>query len=610
MNIWRNDKRRLTPQQASLPGLVTPTQIVHPQSRRLATPHEQALSIAHNRIIIGIIIFSLAYLIIAGRLTFLTLLSETPDLPMAHHDMNESVASRADIVDRNGMALATSLPTISLCADAKKILDPDESIKQLMRVLPDLDAQRLAEDMHGSKHCAMIKRHLTPKQTYEVNRLGIAGLEFRPDERRIYPAGNAAAHLVGYTDIDNNGLAGIEKRYDNRLEEDPNPIALSIDLRLQSIMHSELASAMNEFHAEGAAGLIMDISTGELLAMVSLPDFDPQHPGNTDDDTRFNRDTLGVYEMGSTFKIFNTAMALDSGLIHVGDTFDTTHAIAIGHQSIKDYHPENRWMNVAEILTHSSNIGSARMAERIGSARQRAFLSRLGLTEKLPIELPEVGSPLLPSIRDWGDATTMTVAFGHGIAVNSVQMVSAVASIVNDGIPVHPTLLKKATNSVVDPSEERIVSPHTSALMRGLMRLVVTRGTAKAAEVPGYIMGGKTGTADKIGSNHHYMTNARLSSFVGVFPLNAPKYIVFAMLDDPKGNAKTYGFATGGWVSAPVVSHVAAQMGPLMNLQPMSPEIEAAAEQQILKPLGNQLVDGKPIEERSNYAAVESDSVE
>lgn len=606
MKDWRIAKRRTASQQPSLPGL-----FASKNSRRLATPHEQALDTAHSRLLAGILLFAIAYLVIAGRLTYLTLLTDSPDLPTARHEVNDSVASRADITDRNGIVLATSLPTISLCADAKKILNPDEAIKQLLNVLPDLDTQKLSDDLHGAKHCAMIKRHLTPKQTYEVNRLGIAGLEFHPDERRIYPAGNVTSHLVGCTNIDNGGMAGIERRFDTRLEENPQPLMLSVDLRLQTIMHRELANAMDEFHAEGAAGLIMDISSGELLAMVSLPDFDPQHPGAAVADEQYiNRNTLGVYEMGSTFKIFNTAMALDSGLVHVGDTFDTAHPIQIGHQTIKDYHPENRWLNVAEILTHSSNIGSARMAERLGGARQRAFLSRLGLTEKLSIELPEVGAPLLPSANDWGDATTMTVSFGHGIAVNSTQVIGAVASIVNDGIQVHPTLLKKTIpnySSVND--QDRVVSPHTSALIRGLMRLVVTRGTAKAAEVAGYIMGGKTGTADKLGANHHYLTNARLSSFIGVFPLNAPKYIVFAMLDDPKGNAKTYGFATAGWVTAPVVSRVASQMGPLMNLEPLSPEAQAATERQILKPLGAQLVDGKPIEEGSNYAAVESDSV-
>jgi cell division protein FtsI (penicillin-binding protein 3) len=401
----------------------------------------------------------------------------------------------------------------------------------------------------------------------------------------------------------------MEHSLNKRLQEEPEPVALSLDLRLQTILHRELASSMSSFSAEGAAGLIMDVSNGEILAMVSLPDFDPQHAGEADDTERFNRDTLGVYEMGSTFKIFNTALAVNSGLIHIGDSFDTVHPIEVGEQTIRDFHAENRWLNVAEIFTHSSNIGSARMAERLGGARQRAFLSQLGLTDKLPFELPETGAPLVPSARDWNGATTMTAAFGHGIAVNSVQLAGAVATIVNNGIPVHPTLLKHP-DMLEKTGEQPVITARTSAIMRALMRLVVTHGTAKGAEVAGYMLGGKTGTADKLGPNHRYVANARLSSFIGVFPLNAPKYLVFAMLDDPKGNANTYGFATGGWVAAPVVSRVVTQIGPLLGMPPLEPEMETAAERQLMKPLGTQILDGIPIEEGSNYASVESDRVQ
>jgi cell division protein FtsI (penicillin-binding protein 3) len=357
----------------------------------------------------------------------------------------------------------------------------------------------------------------------------------------------------------------------------------------------------------------MDMTNGEVLGMVSLPDFDPQHPGSAGDDEKFNRDTLGVYEMGSTFKIFNTALALDTNAVRISDSFDTTHAIEIGSQSIKDFHPENRWLNVAEIFTHSSNIGSARMAQRIGAIRQRAFFARLGLTQKPPIELPEVGAPLVPAARDWGEATTMTTAFGHGIAVNSVQLADAVATVVNDGMPVRATLLKSTQPSLTQASlteRDRVISPHTSAMMRALLRLVVTHGTAKGAEVAGYLLGGKTGTADKLSANHHYSANSRLSSFIGVFPLDAPKYLVFAMLDDPKGNAKTYGFATGGWVAAPVVSHVVSQIGPLLDMPPLSPDMQVAAEHQLMKALGSQILDGMPVDEGSNYASVESNSVQ
>lgn len=610
MKGWRKSKRPPSARQPSLPGLFASAPNTSPSSKRLATSHEQALDVAHTRLGAAATLFIIAYLVIAGRLAFLTLLSDTPEIPMSHQEVSDSIASRADITDRNGTVLATSLPTISLCADAKKILNPDEAQKQLITVLPDLDAQKLHDDLHGTKHCVAIKRHLTPKQYYEVNKLGIAGLEFRPDERRIYPTGNVAAHIVGYTDIDNNGLAGMEKEMDTQLQEKPEAVTMSVDLRVQTILHRELNNAMNNFHAEGAAGMVMDITNGEILAMVSLPDFDPQHPGTATDDQRFNRDTLGVYEMGSTFKIFNTALALDSGVIHVSDSFDTTHPLEVGHQTIKDFHPEPRWLNVAEIFTHSSNIGSARMAERIGGARQRAFLSRLGLTEKTSIELPEIGAPLVPSARDWSEATTMTAAFGHGIAVNSVQLAGAVATVINDGVRVHPTLLKQTTPVVHADNKEHVISPHTSAMMRALMRLVVTHGTAKGAEVAGYMLGGKTGTADKLDAHHHYTANARLSSFIGAFPLNAPKYLIFAMLDDPKGNAKTYGFATGGWVAAPIVSKVASQIGPMLDLAPMSSDMEATAQRQLMKPLGPQILDGLPVDEGSNYASVESNSVQ
>ncbi|MDX2028307.1 MAG: penicillin-binding protein 2 [Alphaproteobacteria bacterium] len=603
MRKWRRSKHSAASRQPSLPGLFT-----SPKSRRLATPHEQALDTARIRLVAGIFVFALAYTLIAGRLAYLTLMNDTPEIPVARPTLGDSVASRADITDRNGITLATSLPTTSLCVDAKRILDAEEAARELLAALPDLDAQKLREDLHSAKRCAIIKRHLTPKQSYEVNKLGIAGLEFRPDERRIYPTGRVAAHVVGYTDIDNKGLAGVEKQLDKRLQQERESVALSLDLRLQTILQRELNNSVNEFRADAASGLIMDIATGEILAMVSLPDFEPQRPGKSSDEALFNRSTLGVYEMGSTFKIFNTALALDSGLIHTGDSFDAINPIQIGGQTIRDFHPENRWLNVAEIFTHSSNIGSARMAARLGGARQRAFLARLGLTEKLPLELPEVGAPLVPATRDWGETTTMTAAYGHGIAVNAVQLASAAASIANDGIRVRPTLLKKLPGSLPEEKQERVVSSRTSSLMRGLMRLVVTHGTAREADVPGYMLGGKTGTADKLGANRRYTANARLSSFVGVFPLNAPKYLVFAMLDNPKGNTKTAGYATGGWVAAPAVGRVVAQIGSLLDLPPMTANMEAAAERQVLKPLGVQMLDGKPVEEGSNYASIETDS--
>jgi cell division protein FtsI (penicillin-binding protein 3) len=606
MKSWRSSSSPPSgPRQPQLPGLTTPPPA---RTRRLTTPREHSLEVARARLVVVAVLFSAAWLLLGGRLAYLTLRGDTPAPETQTARAAEGPSERADITDRNGTVLATALPTVSLCADSKDITDPDGAARQLLSVLPDLNPQRLGDDLHNGKHCAMLKRHLTPHQYYEVNKLGIAGLEFRPDERRLYPAGSLTAHVVGYTDIDDNGLAGIEKSMDQRLADNPAPLPLSIDLRVQTIMRQNLSEAMNDYHAIGGAGLVMDISTGEILSMVSLPDFDPDHPGTATDDQRFNRDTLGVYEMGSTFKIFNTALALDSGTVHITDTFDTAHPLEIGGHKIRDFEKENRNLNVAEIFTHSSNIGSARMAQRFGGTLQRAFFQRLGLAEKSSIELPEVSAPLIPSARDWSEATTLTAAFGHGVAVNVVQLAGAVATIVNDGHTVKPTLLKVA--GPVESDEPPAVSPRTSAFIRGLMRLVVTRGTAKKADVDGYLVAGKTGTADKIGANHHYLENARLSSFIGVFPINAPRYLVFALLDDPKGNAKTFGFATGGWVSAPIVHNVVAQIGPLLDMPPMPKDIEAAAQSAVLKPFGAELVDGKPVEEGSNYASVESDSVQ
>jgi len=600
MSLWRPKRLRAIP-QPDLPGMIFAQQR-HASVRRLSTPEEHALEVARVRMAFTSIMFVIAYLIIAGRIASLTLFSEPPDIVSAAiTSSTNNSTKRADITDRNGTVLATSLPTVSLCANAKKMLDPDDAEKKLLTELPELNKDRLNTDLHSSKSCASIRRHLTPKQYYAINKLGIAGLEFSPDERRIYPAGNLVSHAIGYTDVDNLGLAGIEKSLDARLQQEPSAITTSIDLRLQMLLHRELSSTVTEFRAEGGTGIIMDISNGEILSMVSLPDFDPHRPSDSKDEEKFNSSALGVYEMGSTFKIFNTAMALDSGLIRPADTFDTTRPIEVGHQTIKDFHAEDHKLNVAEIFTKSSNIGSALMAERMGGARQRAFLSKLGLTEKVSLEIPEVGAPLVPSASNWGDTTTMTVSFGHGIAVNAVQMAAAVASIMNDGIRIYPTLLHTKHPSTVPT---RVISSRTSQQMKALFRLVVTNGTAKQAEVPGYMVGGKTGTADKL-SGKKYSENARRASFIGVFPINAPRYLVLAILDDPKATSKTHGYATAGWNVAPMVGRIIGQMGPMMGVSPVESDVVASTEQQLFKQLGSEVLERMQINPEEDYAANE-----
>ncbi len=609
MRAWRPSRsRQKRSNQPFLPGLFVPTNSpgATKSSRHTpSSPTQTALELARIRLGFMAVCFGLLFFVFSGRLALLTLGHEIQEAPpLQARSANVQVTARADIVDRNGTVLATSLPTMMLTANTQKILDPEDAAKKLKSVFSHFDSLQLEQTLRAQKRYVVLQRHLTPRQYYEVNKMGIAGLEYVPDESRIYPTGALAAHVLGYTDIDNHGIAGLEKKMDKVLQTNAEPLVSSLDLRLQTILHRELQQAVDTFKATGATGLIMDAENGEIHAIVSLPDFNPQNAGAATDEAKFNRATLGVYEMGSTFKSFNTAMALDSCGIKPAQRFDTTQPIPIGGKTIRDFHSVDHWLNVAEIFIESSNIGSARMAQQCGRDQQRAFLQALGLTQKPNLEIPEVGAPLVPLPSRWSDATTMTVAFGHGIAVNAVQVAAAHATLVNGGYAVQPTLLKRKTPLT---EKKQVVSERTSAQMRALMRLVVKYGTAKQADVPGYLVGGKTGTADKI-QGRGYNENARISSFIGVFPANAPRYVVLALLDDPKGNAKTYGYATGGWTAAPVVGRIVSQIGPLLNLPPVEVDVLATAEERLLRPLGTAVLESLNINKDTDYAAIESHS--
>jgi len=341
-------------------------------------------------------------------------------------------------------------------------------------------------------------------------------------------------------------------------------VQLSLDVRIQQILRQELQRGIDDFTGIGGAGIVLDAQTGEVLAMVSLPDFDPNQINSANPDQRFNRATLGVYEMGSTFKTLNTAMALDSGKIKMTDAFDAAHPIQIGRYTIHDFEPMHRALSVPEVFMYSSNIGAARMAMVIGIEAQKAFMAKFGMLRPVSLELPELGKPQYPA--DWRPINSMTIAFGQGIAVSAVHVVSAVAAMVNGGLIRPATLIKRAPDEVSDG--QRVISPDTSSKMRELLRLVVQAGTGKSADAPGYLVGGKTGTAQKQ-KGHGYEPNARLASFIGAFPMSAPRYVVFVMVDEPHPNAHSYGFATGGWVAAPVVSRVVQRMAPMLGLPPI-----------------------------------------
>jgi cell division protein FtsI (penicillin-binding protein 3) len=526
---------------------------------------KKALETGRSRLLIGAALFALAFIAICGRLVDVTLFEDGIDPRTAEQpSLAAPVAERADIVDRNGVVLATSLQTASLFANPRQIRNPDEAARELASTIPELSAAELKAKLSTDKTFVWLQRNLTPRQEFEVSRLGIMGLYFQADERRVYPMGALTGHVVGFTDIDSKGLGGIEQSFDDVLAGGRHPVQLSLDVRIQQILRQELQRGIDDFTGIGGAGIVLDAQTGEILALVSLPDFDPNQIGSATPDQRFNRATLGVYEMGSTFKTLNTAMALDSGKIKMTDAFDAAHPIQIGRYTIHDFEPMHRALSVPEVFMYSSNIGAARMAMVIGIDAQKAFMAKFGMLRPVSLELPELGKPQYPA--DWRPINSMTIAFGQGIAVSAVHVVSAVAAMVNGGLIRPATLIKRSPDEVSDG--QRVISSDTSAKMRELLRLVVQAGTGKSADAPGYLVGGKTGTAQKQ-KGHGYEPNARLASFIGAFPMNAPRYVVFVMVDEPHPNAHSYGFATGGWVAAPVVSRVVQRMAPMLGLPPI-----------------------------------------
>jgi cell division protein FtsI (penicillin-binding protein 3) len=545
----------------------------------------QTLEQARTRLVVVGALFGLALVVVSGRLVDLAILGPGSN-PRAHIAPPAANVVRADIVDRNGHVLATSIATASLFADPAKIIDAQDAARQLTNLFPDTSYGDFLEKLQGRGRFAWLRRHLTPRQQYAVNQLGIPGVGYRPDERRLYPEGREVAQVIGFTDPDSQGLAGIEKSKNDYLAGGGQPLALSIDVRLQHMLHREVQAQIDEFHAMGGGGLIMDTHTGEILAMVSLPDFDPEQPNaepkppEGEPDPHFNRMTLGVYEMGSIFKVFNTALALDTGKVKLTDYFDAFHPIKIGRFTIHDFKGDELpgYSSVAKIFEISSNIGSAQMVKQVGPEAQEHFMDQLGLTQKMRLEVPEIGSPGVP--HPWRFINMLTIAFGHGISVTPVQLVSAICSIANGGILRPATLLKLPEGAA--PQGTRVISEETSDTMRRLMRLVVTGGTAKKfGEVPGYLVGGKTGTAEKIMKGAYTKKHANLSSFVGVFPMNDPRYAVFVTIDEPHGNKHSAGFETGGWVAAPAVGRVISSMGPLLEIPPVdqeSPVIQAKME--------------------------------
>ncbi len=474
---------------------------------------------------------------------------------------------RASITDRNGEILAISLPTASVFANPREMIDPTDAAAKLKTVLKAIDVAQVTKRLAGGKQFVYLARQITPREQLAVNNLGIPGIYFEPTERRRYPLGRVAAQVIGGVDVDGKGVAGVEKFFEQRLAEDHDKLQLSIDVRVQAAVRDELVKAVADFNAIAGCGIVMDVRTGEVLAMVNLPDYDANDVGHATEDERKNRAVWGNYEPGSTFKLQTAAMTLDSGIGHLWNIYDASAPIHIGRFSISDFEGKHRPLYFPEVLAYSSNIGAAHMAQSVGAERQREWLGKMGMFSRIGIELPEASRPIFPPVNNWKEAATLTIGFGHGIAVSPLHVVRGTSAIANGGLVLRPTILARPVDAA-PPAGERIMQQSTSDVMRKLMRLVVTDGYGKTAEVPGYFVGGKTGTAEKVGGKSGYKKHANIAAFMSVFPMNAPRYAVYMMLDEPKANSTTHGYATAGWVAAPAAGRVIGRIGPMLGLLP------------------------------------------
>ena len=519
---------------------------LHRRMTTLQGEYVQNFEKARTRFFAVTMFMCLAFLIVAGRLVYLmgpTILSQ-PE-PAVLTAENAAAPKRNNIVDRNGMLLATSLSTRSLYADPKLVDDPTGLAEELLKIFPTLDKQTLIDDLSKDRRFVWIKRHITPKQYAAVLEVGEPALSTKKEFKRFYPQGALMSHIIGYTNTDGTGIAGLEKEYNTQLTQTDQPLRLTIDVTLQDVLRENIQSSMEEFEGIGGSGVILDVKTGAVMAMVSLPDFDPHDYATADQNSMFNRNTVGVYEMGSTFKTFTVAAALEHEATQLQKQYDVSEPLRYGRFRIRDYHPFKRPISMPEVFIHSSNIGTAQMALDTGGDALKAFYRDLGFFDRVAIDLPERGHPILPN--PWREVSTVTSSYGHGIAVSPLH--------VGTLPPLHLT----AEGDQADAPAVSVISPETSNLISGLMALTVEEGTGSKAKVDGMWVGGKTGTSEKIGPGG-YQKKKLYSSFIAIFPADNPQYVILVSIDEPKGQKQSFGYATGGWTAAPVVQKTISYM--------------------------------------------------
>jgi cell division protein FtsI (penicillin-binding protein 3) len=539
---------------------------------------DQSRGRAEGRLLILGAVFLMAFGTVGARMG--TLSASTPEEPRTAYTGSSILAQRADITDRNGNILATNLATHSLYAQPPFMIEKERAARKLVEIFPDLDEKRLIKDFTGKRKFLWIKKKISPEQMQQVHDLGEPGLMFGPREMRLYPNGSLAAHVLGGTSFGREGVhsaevigvAGVEKAFDSFLRDPANggePLRLSLDLTVQAATRRILYGGMKLMNAKGATSIMMDVHTGEVISVVSLPDFDPNDrprpltTGDQSDSPLFNRAVQGVYELGSTFKIFAVAQAMEQGMITPDTMIDTQGPLRWGKFRINDFHNYGPELTATDVIVKSSNIGTARLAQQIGAEDQRAFLTKLGLLEPTALEMVEAPSikPLLPS--NWSELSAMTISYGHGLSASPMHLAAAYSTIVNGGYKVEPTLLAGGR-----PRGERVISEETSAAARDMLRQVVVRGTASFGEVEGYHVGGKTGTADKPKPNGGYYEDKVIATFASVFPAHDPRYVLIVTLDEPVETSGTEPRRTAGWTAVPVAAEIIRRTAPLLGLRP------------------------------------------
>ncbi len=549
--------------------------------RRHEEMHDRARARAEGRLLVLGIFFFCAFVVIGGRMGVLA--NTEPAEPRTSVAGADILAQRADIVDRKGRILATNFETHSLYAQPQQMIEPVRAAEELVKIFPDLDRERLVKDFTGKRKFLWVKKKLSPEQKQAVHDIGEPGLLFGPREMRLYPNGRLAAHVLGGASFGREGVyaaevigvAGVEKFFDARLRDPARghePLTLSLDLSVQAAVERVLFGGMKLMNAKGAASVLMDVQTGEVIALASLPDFDPNDrprpatKGNPSDSPLFNRAVQGLYELGSTFKIFAAAQAIDLGLVNADTPIDTAGPMTVGGHRIGEFHNKNYGvLSVSDIIVKSSNRGTGRIALQIGAKRQQDLLESLGFFKETGIEMVEAAGakPLLP--KRWTDLSTVTISYGHGLSASPLHLAAAYATLANGGRRVVPTLVKQAQGT----AGEQVVSERAAADALTMLRKVVTEGTASFGEVPGYAVGGKTGTADKPKERGGgYYEDKVIATFASVFPAHDPKYVLVVSLDEPVETSGDTPRRTAGWTAVPVTAEIIRRVAPLLGLRP------------------------------------------